>query len=200
MMVLLTILSLLLGLACGFFELQIPVISMLGQNSDIILYVLMFSVGISIGMHKGIVQKIKEYHIRIFIIPIGIMIGSLLGGVVCSLLFQLPLGHGTAIASGMGWYSLAGSAIGNIAGAQLGSIAFLSNLMREVFSFLLIPFLAAHLNQYACIAPAGATSEDTTLPVILKYTNEETVVLSVLNGVICSFFVPILISFCLGFV
>ncbi len=128
------------------------------------------------------------------------MIGSLLGGVVCSLLFQLPLGHGTAIASGMGWYSLAGSAIGNIAGAQLGSIAFLSNLMREVFSFLLIPFLAAHLNQYACIAPAGATSEDTTLPVILKYTNEETVVLSVLNGVICSFFVPILISFCLGFV
>ncbi len=200
MMVLLTILSLLLGLACGFFELKIPVISMLGQNSDIILYVLMFSVGISIGMHKGIVQKIKEYHIRIFIIPIGIMIGSLLGGVVCSLLFQLPLGHGTAIASGMGWYSLAGSAIGNIAGAQLGSIAFLSNLMREVFSFLLIPFLAAHLNQYACIAPAGATSEDTTLPVILKYTNEETVVLSVLNGVICSFFVPILISFCLGFV
>lgn len=200
MMVLLTILSLLLGLACGFFELEIPVISMLGQNSDIILYVLMFSVGISIGMHKGIVQKIKEYHIRIFIIPIGIMIGSLLGGVVCSLLFQLPLGHGTAIASGMGWYSLAGSAIGNIAGAQLGSIAFLSNLMREVFSFLLIPFLAAHLNQYACIAPAGATSEDTTLPVILKYTNEETVVLSVLNGVICSFFVPILISFCLGFV
>lgn len=200
MMVLLTILSLLLGLACGFFELEIPVISMLGQNSDLILYVLMFSVGISIGMHKGIVQKIKEYHIRIFIIPIGIMIGSLLGGVVCSLLFQLPLGHGTAIASGMGWYSLAGSAIGNIAGAQLGSIAFLSNLMREVFSFLLIPFLAAHLNQYACIAPAGATSEDTTLPVILKYTNEETVVLSVLNGVICSFFVPILISFCLGFV
>lgn len=200
MMVLLTILSLLLGLACGFFELEIPIISMLGQNSDIILYVLMFSVGISIGMHKGIVQKIKEYHIRIFIIPIGIMIGSLLGGVVCSLLFQLPLGHGTAIASGMGWYSLAGSAIGNIAGAQLGSIAFLSNLMREVFSFLLIPFLAAHLNQYACIAPAGATSEDTTLPVILKYTNEETVVLSVLNGVICSFFVPILISLCLGFV
>lgn len=200
MMVLLTILSLLLGLACGFFELQNPFILMISQNSDLILYLLMLSVGISIGMHKGIVQKIREYHIRIFIIPIGIMIGSLLGGVVCSLLFQLPLGHGTAIASGMGWYSLAGSAIGNIAGAQLGSIAFLSNLMREVFSFLLIPFLAAHLNQYACIAPAGATSEDTTLPVILKYTNEETVVLSVLNGVICSFFVPILISLCLGFV
>lgn len=75
---------------------------------------------------------------------------------------------------------------------------FLSNLMREIFSFFIIPFLAVHFNYYTCIAPAGATSEDTTLPVMLKYTNEETVVLSVLNGVICSFCVPILISFCLN--
>ena len=70
----------------------------------------------------------------------------------------------------------------------------MSNLMREVFSFGIIPFLAVYFNYYTCIAPAGATSEDTTLPVMLKYTNEETVVLSVLNGMICSFFVPILIS------
>lgn len=87
-----------------------------------------------------------------------------------------------------------------LAGAELGSIAFLSNLMRELFSFFIIPFLAAHLGYYTCIAPAGATSEDTTLPVMLKYTNEETVVLSVLNGIICSFFVPILISVCLSVV
>ena len=51
--------------------------------------------------------------------------------------------------------------------------------MREIFSFFIIPFLAVHFNYYTCIAPAGATSEDTTLPVMLKYTNEETVVLSV---------------------
>ena len=68
--------------------------------------------------------------------------------------------------------------------------------MREIFSFIIIPVAAIKLNYYTCIAPAGATSEDTTLPVMLKYTNEETVVLSVLNGIICSFFVPILISLC----
>lgn len=200
MMVLLTIFSLLLGLACGFYDIQNSVIALISGNTDLILYLLMFSVGISIGMHKGIVQKIKEYHIRIFIIPIGIIAGSLLGGVLCSLLVHIPVAQGTAIASGMGWYSLAGSTIGNIAGAQLGSVAFLSNLMREIFSFFIIPFLALKFNNYTCIAPAGATSEDTTLPMILKYTNEETVVLSVLNGIICSFFVPILISLCLGFV
>lgn len=52
------------------------------------------------------------------------------------------------------------------------------------------------LNYYTCIAPAGATSEDTTLPMMIRYTNEETVVLSVFNGVICSALVPFLISFC----
>ena len=51
----------------------------------------------------------------------------------------------------------------------------------------------------ACIAAAGATSEDTTLPMLIRYTNEETVVFAVLNGIICSTFVPVLISLCYSF-
>lgn len=197
MIVLLTVGSLLLGLAYGFFDLENALISILTEHTDIVLYILMFSVGISIGMYDGIVQKIKEYHLRIFIIPIGIITGSLAGGMICSAILKVPVSQATAIASGMGWYSLTGATISKLVGAEMGSVAFLSNLMREIFSFVLIPFLAAYFNYYTCIAPAGATSEDTTLPVMLKYTNEETVVLSVLNGVICSFFVPILISVCL---
>lgn len=81
----------------------------------------------------------------------------------------------------------------------MGSITFLSCLMREIFSFFMIPWIAKYLNYYSCIAPAGATSEDTTLPMMIRYTNEETVVLSVLNGVICSAMVPVLISFCFHF-
>lgn len=198
MIVLLTLLSLVLGIAYGSFGIENALISMVADNTNIVLYLLMFSVGISIGTHDGILQKIKEYHIKVFIIPIGIIAGSLVGGLICSVIFEMPTGHATAITSGLGWYSLAGATIGKLAGAELGSIAFLSNLMREIFSFLLIPFLAIHLNSYSCIAPAGATSEDTSLPIMLKYTNEETVVLSVLNGIICSFLVPILISFCLN--
>ena len=149
-------------------------------------------------MQKGIFSKIKEYHIKIFIIPLGIIAGSFLGGIICSLILKIPIGYGTAITSGMGWYSLAGVTISSLVSAEFGSIAFMSNLMREMFSFILIPFLAGHFNYYTCIAPAGATSEDTTLPIILKYTNEETVVLSVFNGVICSLMVPFLISSCLN--
>ncbi len=198
MIVGLTIFSLIAGLACGFFGLGDTVFSVVREHTDLILYVLMFCVGIMIGMREGILAKIKEYHLRIFIIPAGIMAGSLLGGLLCAMLLKLPLNQGAAVASGMGWYSLAGATISNLCGAEMGSIAFLSNLMREIFSFFIIPFLAVRFNYYTCIAPAGATSEDTTLPMMLKYTNEETVVLSVLNGIICSFFVPILIALFLG--
>ena len=200
MIVIFMLLALLGGLFYGMSGLEFTFINLMSENTNIILYLLMFSVGISIGMQRGIFSKIKEYHIKIFIIPIGTILGSLLGGVICALLLKMPIGYGTAITSGLGWYSLAGVTIGNLVSAEMGSIAFMSNLMREMFSFLIIPFLAVHLNYYTCIASAGATSEDTTLPLMLKYTNEETVVLSVFHGVICSLMVPVLISLCLSFV
>lgn len=195
MIVILTFLALILGLFCGLSGTDVALISFISKHSDIILYILMFSVGISIGMHNGILKKIRQYHLKILIIPLGITISSIIGGILCALLFRIPVNEGAAIASGMGWYSLAGVTISRLGGAELGSIAFMSNLMREFFSFFLIPVIAAKLNFCTCIAPAAATSEDTTLPVLLKYTNEETVVLAVLNGILCSFFVPILITF-----
>lgn len=197
MMVLLTIAALVLGVAYGLGGLQWPALDFLTSHTDAVLYLLMFSVGISVGMYRGLAAKIRQYHLRIFLIPAGIMLGSVAGGVLCALLLQMPWNYGAAIAGGMGWYSLAGATIGRLAGAEMGSVAFLSNLMREIFSYLIIPCIALKLNYYTSIAPAGATSEDTTLPMMLKYTNEETVVLSVLNGMICSLFVPVIISICL---
>ena len=195
-MVFLALLALILGMMYGLFGLNVQPIDFLAEHTDYLLYVLMFLVGISVGMHHGLLEKIKEYHVKILMIPAGIIVGSFLGGVVCSFLTKTPVNVGTAIACGLGWYSLSSVSIGNLAGAAFGSIAFLSNLMREIFSFFTIPWIARHLNYYSCIAPAGATSEDTTLPMMIRYTNEETVVMSVLNGVICSAMVPVLISFC----
>lgn len=195
-MVLLTVIALLLGIMYGLSGIDISIIGFITEHTHYILYLLMFLVGISIGLNHGIMEKIREYHIKIFIIPIGIIIGSLLGGIVCSFISGISMNTSTAIASGLGWYSLSGVMVSEFAGAQLGSITFLSNLMREIFSFFSIPLIAKHLNFPTCIAPAGATSEDTTLPMLIKYTNEETVVLSVINGMICSAAVPILINLC----
>ena len=81
----------------------------------------------------------------------------------------------------------------DLAGAQIGTMTFLSNVFREIFSFVLIPLIATRFGHYTAIAPAAATSEDTTLPILMKYTSEEVAVVAVLNGVICSIAVPILI-------
>ena len=167
MIVILTFFALVFGLFCGLSGTESEIIRFISKNSDMILYILMFSVGISIGMHNGILKKIRQYHLKILIIPLGITAGSILGGLLCSLILKLPLNQGAAVASGMGWYSLAGVTISRLGGAELGSIAFMSNLMREFFSFFLIPIIAAKLNYCTCIAPAAATSEDTTLPVLL---------------------------------
>ena len=157
----------------------------------------MFMVGISVGLNRGIFKKIKEYHFKIFIIPLATIVASILGGIVCSFILRIDMNVSTAITSGLGWYSLSGIMITDLTGdATLGSITFLSNLMREIFSFLMIPIIAKKLNYMTCIAPCGATSEDTTLAMIIKYTDEETTVLSVMNGFITSTLVPILINLC----
>ncbi len=195
-MVILAVLALVGGVLYGLSGLDFSIVTMITSHNDLVLYLLMLLVGISIGMHEGILAKIREYHIKAFIIPLGIVVGSIIGGMVCAPLTGNAMDASTMIACGLGWYSLAGVTISNLLGAQIGSIAFLSNLMREIFSFFLIPILSRRFNYYTCIAPAAATSEDTTLSMMIRFTNEETVVLSVFNGVICSALVPLLISLC----
>ena len=98
------------------------------------------------------------------------------------------------IVSGLGWYSLSGVLVTELAGAKIGTIAFLCNLLREIFSFMIIPVVVKYFNGYAAIAPAAVTSEDTTLPMLMKYTSGEVVMMAVLNGIICSAAVPVLIK------
>ena len=195
-MVVLAMVALLLGILCGNVIIPEQLVDSIFHASDYILYVLMFCVGISIGMNKMVFHKIKEYHVKIFIIPLGIMIGSIIGGACSVLLLDLPFHECIAVASGLGWYSLTGILLSNLGGATIGTIGFLSNLMREILSFLMIPYIAKKLNHFTAIAPAAATSEDTTLYVIMKSTSEEVAIMAVFSGVICSAMVPILIKLC----
>ena len=198
-MAVLALIALLLGVLCGRLGGENALFAALVSWDGVVLNLLMVSVGISIGQQAGILQKIRQYHFKALIIPLGVTVGSLGAGLAGALLLGYPLAEGAAIASCMGWYSLGGATIGALSGGLYGSVAFLSNLLREILSFFGIPLLARFLNPAACIAAAGATSEDTTLPMMMKYPDEESVVLSVLNGAICSVLVPVLINACYRF-
>mgnify|MGYP002228177463 FL=1 len=53
------------------------IIDFLTGHSEHVLYVLMFSVGISVGANKGVFQKLREHHVKILLIPIGVILGSI---------------------------------------------------------------------------------------------------------------------------
>ena len=194
-MVFLALGCLVLGVACGLWWFDPEVTAFFTGNSERMLWILMFLVGISVGLSKSVFRKGKEYHLRVLIIPLGIIAASVAAGFLCAPVTGMPLAESVCITSGMGWYSLTGIMLTDLAGAGVGAVAFLGNLMREMLSFLLIPWIAKHLNHYTAIAPAGATSEDTTLSMLVRYTREEIVVLAVFNGVLCSAAVPLLIRF-----
>ena len=198
-MVYIALIALILGIISGQFIFSAQYHGLLGTIADYLLYLLMFSVGISVGMNETIIQKIRNYNPNILLIPIGVTIGSVFGGFVCGLIFDMRAVDSLSIGAAMGWYSLSGVMLEALSSAQIGTIAFLSSLMREFIAFLMIPLLVKYLNTYCAIAAAGATSEDTTLPMLIKYSGEEFIIISVINGVLCSVAVPILINLFFSF-
>jgi uncharacterized membrane protein YbjE (DUF340 family) len=189
----LVILALIAGIFCGQTLFSAKIATFISEKSEWVLMLLMFSVGISVGTNRDIFQKLRKMDLRVWMVPIGVIVGSLLGGVVCNFLMPLGFRETVSIGAGMGWYSLSGVMLSDFYGAQIGAVAFMSNLLRELLSFLTIPLAVKYLNPYAAIALAGATSEDTTLPILMRHASAEMVVYSVMNGVLTSAAVPILL-------
>ena len=187
--------SLLAGIGCGHWLFSPGTVQLFSVLSEYALYLLMFAVGISVGANRTVFRKLREYNLKILLIPAGILLGTVLGGLAAGPLLGMPVKDALSVACGLGWYSLSGVLLTDLAGPAVGSVAFLSNLMREILSFLMIPFVARHFNFYTAIAPAAATSEDTSLPMLIKYTSGDVVVIAVINGVVCSALVPVLINF-----
>ncbi|WP_040195763.1 lysine exporter LysO family protein [Candidatus Soleaferrea massiliensis] len=157
------------------------------------LNLLVLSVGIDIGLNKGIFKRMRVFGLKILLIPASIIAGSVAGGILGGVLTGLPVRESASIASGLGWYSFSSVYLNDLVGPQVGTMALLSNLCRELLTFLIIPPIAKKMNIYTTIAPAAATSGDSTLLFIEKYSNEEVAVMAVLNGVLLTALVPFLV-------
>lgn len=189
------IIAIILGIVVGIFFIPETALEIISSLTGIILILFIFSIGIDLGINKYIFKDIFKNDFIIILIPLMTIIGSLIGGLICSTIFSIPSNKGLAIASGFGWYSLSGAILSNIDGPEIGTIAFLSNIFREIFSVVTIPFIPKLLNKYSAIAPAGATSMDTTLPIIAEVTSKDMVVYAIFNGALLSFLVPYFVPF-----
>ncbi|MTI48963.1 lysine exporter LysO family protein [Sporosalibacterium faouarense] len=186
------ILSVSIGIFAGLFILPSSVL----ENTDIIidvgLCILLFFVGIDIGRNKEVLGKIKKMGLKILLIPIMIIIGSIVGSWIGGLLIKLPLNESGAVGAGLGWYTLSSMMLTNYS-TELSALAFISNVVREIIALISIPFIAKYIGYVESIAPAGATAMDTSLPVISSATSPQTAVISFVTGVILSTSVPILV-------
>ena len=184
--------SLALGLLCGLFVFPPEVLAVLDTVMSYALAVLIFAVGIGVGSNKWVFRRIREYNVRILVIPFGVAAASIAGAVLVGLLFGMPVNESAAIGSGFGFYSISAVIMRELGGSQLGTIAFLTHMLHEVLAFLVIPFAARHFGRYTAVAAGGATAMDTTLPAIARATDEETVLMAVISGVVLTGLAPVL--------
>ncbi|WP_326910862.1 lysine exporter LysO family protein [Sedimentibacter sp. MB31-C6] len=191
------LLVLVVGILSGLFLLPESVYNSTGILLDIGLCLLLFFVGIDLGSNKDIFKNLKQVGFKILIVPTATIIGSLLGGVICSIIFDIDIFGALAVASGMSWYTLSAIIITPIS-AELGAVAFLSNVFREIIAFITIPMIAKHIGYLETIAAGAAISMDTGLPIITRNTSQEVVIISFISGVILSLSVTFLVPIFVG--
>ena len=190
------LIALALGILSGLFIMPDSVYDNTDLLMDIGLSLLLFFVGIDLGSNKDIFKNLKKIGFKILIVPLGTILGSLTGGIICSFIFNMDIFGALAIASGMSWYTLSAIIITPVS-SELGTVAFLSNVFREVIAFVAIPFIAKHIGYLETIA---AISMDTGLPMITKNTNSEVAVISFISGVILSLAVTVLVPIFVGLI
>lgn len=189
------LLSIAAGILCGMTILPDSFAPHMDTFTTIALNILILFVGIDIGMNKHIFRDVKKHGLLLVLVPASIIVGSVIGSLITSVLVDYDVNISLAIGAGYGWYSLSGILLTKLHSAEVGAISFMTNVFREIFAIISIPFLAKYLNNYTAIAPAGAASMDTMLPVVSRFTSPEVVVVSFFNGVVLSSLVPLLVPF-----
>ena len=164
-----------------------------------ILFALLACVGMGIGADKRSVQSLLRMNVPGLLLPSMVGVGSLLGAGCVAVIFGIgSLREGLAVGAGFGYYSLSSILITQLHGEELGVIALLSNVFREVITLALAPVLYRYWGRLAPIACGGATSMDTTLPVIHRLVGTRLSLLSVVTGIVLSLLVPVLVPLLLA--
>ncbi len=117
---------------------------------------------------------------------------AVIAGLLASWILSLPLGVALAIMLGLGFYSFTGPFVAQAYGPAWGFTAFLTNILREQMTFVLVPLLRRP--KASMVSMGGATTMDNTLPVYVYTYGDEMSVVSLIHGLLLTLLVPILES------
>lgn len=171
-----------------------------------ILYALMLQVGIGIGSNRGLQQELKKLSPKMLLVPAATIIGTLAFSAAASLLLsQWSVFDCMAVGSGFAYYSLSSilitqfkePSIGLQLATELGTIALLSNIIREMMSLVGAPLIRKYFGQLAPISAAGVNSMDVLLPSITRCSSKEVMPIAIFHGILIDLSVPFFVNlFC----
>lgn len=191
--------SLVGGLLFGYLFLDTGVKDTLDLILMSALDVMIFIAGIEIGSNRGILKRICNLHSALLAlaIPLAVACGSICGALLLGHVAGLSVYDSLLVGGGLGWYSFSSVVISAMYSTEIGTVAFLANMMREISGFFLIPLLV-RVHKFLVLAPSGAATMDSGLPVVIKYTNLHVGMYSFINGLVLTLIVPVLISWLLS--
>lgn len=156
------------------------------------LFLLLFVMGLTLSLDKEAIGKIRKSGLRILIVPFSVAAGSILGGFVAGLVLRLDVFASMAVTAGCGWYTLTGPLVGDLFGLEWGAMGFAVNFMRELFTIVGVSLLI-RIDKYGPIASGGATSMDTTLPIIVRYSGSDVLITAFSSGFVLTLIAPFMI-------
>lgn len=158
-------------------------------------YLLLFFIFL-IGVELAFTQFDRSWlSWKVLMVPVAAFVGSCLASILNYLILsnKYNLNEIFALAQGYGWYSMSGILFTELHSAQLGGIALLTDLFREIFAILLMYCLGWRFPRSA-ISSAGATSMDVTLAMVKQSCGTHYVPHAMMSGLILSLLAPLLIS------
>lgn len=186
------------GVVLAIFGL-VPDALLNGDISKWVLYALLFFVGVQIGAGKNMFVAVRRFGWKIVLVPFATTIGTFAGVALVSLLLPgRTLADCLSVGAGFAYYSLSSIIISEYRGAELGTVALLANIMREFVVLVFAPWMVKYFGKLAPISAGGATTMDTTLPVITKFSGTDYVIIALFHGMVIDFSVPLWVSFFLN--
>lgn len=170
-----------LGLLAGRFGV-LPTWLAEGHLSTAALCVLMFAVAFGLGRDPSALGRAVRLNPRLALLPLATIVGTTAGSLALSACGRWEATDWCAAGAGMGYYSLSSILLTEYRGAELGTLALMTNIVRELLALLAAPLWARWFGRLAPIAVAGATSMDTALPVCVRYAGRECAPLAVYHG------------------
>ena len=186
--------SVILGIMTGIITDSVFIQNNLDIFNEYVLWLLVFVVGIDLGRNKETWYTIKKMGIKVLLAPLLVVLGTLCGALAASTFLEIGISETLAISAGFGWYSMSAILLKNLANSEIGTIACLANLFREILAIIFIPLIVKIFGRFPAMAPGGATSMDTTLPFVSRYAGKEIALIGFISGLTLTFISPFLIS------